>query len=314
MNKTYLISGGAGFLGSHLCETLLKTSNVICIDNFITGNFKNLETFKANPNFKLIQQDITLPFSISEKLDGIFHFASLASPVDYQNHPIETLRVGSQGSENLLKLAVKNTCPILLASTSEVYGDPEVHPQVESYWGNVNPIGVRSCYDESKRYAEALFMAYHRKHQLDTKIIRIFNTYGPRMRTNDGRVVPNFCMQVLENKALTVYGEGQQTRSFCYVDDLIKGVLLAFEKGDNNPINLGNPDEYTILDFANQILAISNSQNKIINRPMPKDDPRQRKPDITRAQQLLGWSPTTSLESGLKNTYDYFKKLHEQLT
>jgi dTDP-glucose 4,6-dehydratase len=304
----YLVSGGGGFLGSHLCETLVNRGcEVVSVDNFLTGRPANLKDLLSNSRFESVTHDITKPLKLSGALAGIFHFASPASPIDYAKFPIETLRVGAIGSDNLLGLALEKECPILVASTSEVYGDPLEHPQKESYWGNVNPIGPRGCYDESKRYLEAVTMAYHRSHQLDTKIIRIFNTYGPRMRTDDGRVVPNFCMQALAGKDVTVNGDGMQTRSFCYVADLVEGILRAFAHKGHDPINLGNPTEFTMLDFAHKIIGMAGSKSKIVFRPMPEDDPKTRRPDITRAKQVLGWEPKIAVDEGLKHTFEYFR-------
>jgi dTDP-glucose 4,6-dehydratase len=307
LNGNYLVTGGAGFIGSYLCEELLERNcQVLCVDNLITGTEKNIEGFVKNPKFKFLKKDITENFDLAEKIDGIFHFASLASPVDYQKYPIETLRVGAVGTENILKLAVKNNCPILVASTSEVYGDPKEHPQKETYWGNVSSIGVRSCYDESKRYLEALTMAYHRQYQIKSRIVRIFNTYGPRMRAHDGRVVPNFCMQAIENKNITVYGNGTQTRSFCFVKDLVEGLFLLFQSDYVEPVNLGNPDEYTMLEFVKAISEVSKKELQVEFVELPKDDPRQRKPDITLAKKLFNWQPKTTLQEGLSKTYAYF--------
>lgn len=304
----YLVTGGAGFLGSHLCDAILaKGGDVVCVDNFITGAKGNVSHLKANGKFQLLEADIIKPLKVDGSLAGIFHFASPASPIDYAKYPIETLRVGSIGSDHVLQLAAEKKCPVLVASTSEVYGDPLEHPQKESYWGNVNPIGPRGCYDESKRYLEALTMAYRRKHEVQTRIIRIFNTYGPRMRTDDGRVVPQLCLQALRNEPLSVNGDGKQTRSFCYVSDLIEGIILAFGKGHPEPINLGNPTEYTILDFAKVILEMVSSKSKITFHPMPVDDPKTRQPDITRAKTLLGWEPKIGLQDGLKKTVEYFR-------
>jgi len=304
----YLVTGGAGFVGSHLCERLLALGcEVVVVDNFITGRKSNVQPLLRNPKFHLVESDIIQPLEISGGLAGIFHMASPASPVDYMKYPIETLRVGAIGSDNILNLARQKQCPILVASTSEIYGDPLEHPQKESYWGNVHTIGPRGCYDESKRYLEAITMAYHRVYQLPTRIIRIFNTYGPRMRTDDGRVVPNFCMQALANKDITVYGEGKQTRSFCYVSDLVEGILRVIQCDHVEPINLGNPVETSIYEFAHRIIGMAKSQSKIIYCPLPQDDPKTRCPDISRAKNLLGWAPEVSLEIGLKHTFDYFK-------
>jgi len=304
----YLVTGGAGFVGSHLCERLLAEGNeVVAVDNFVTGNKANVKAFESNPKFSLIEHDITQPLNIPGNLSGIFHMASPASPEDYANLPLETLRVGSIGSDNVLKVAVEKNCPVLVASTSEIYGDPVQHPQQETYWGNVNPIGPRSCYDEAKRYLEALTMAYHRKLGAKTRIVRIFNTYGPRMRINDGRVVPNFCIQAISKQDLTVYGDGKQTRSFCYVDDLVDGLIRLLGSDVTEPVNLGNPTEMTILEFAERILKVSGGKSRIAYKPLPKDDPKQRKPDISRAKKLLNWQPKYDLEEGLAKTYAYFQ-------
>ncbi len=307
--KCVLVTGGGGFLGSHLCERLLAHGGrVLAVDDFITGRKKNVNHLLGNPAFQLVEQDITRPLEIHEDLAGIFHLASPASPVDYAKYPIETLRVGAMGADNILALAKEKNCPVLIASTSEVYGDPLEHPQTEGYWGNVNPIGPRGCYDESKRYQEALAMAYHRRHGVEIRIIRIFNTYGPRMRTNDGRVVPNFCMQALRGEPLTVYGDGQQTRSFCYVNDLLEGMVRLFFAQHCEPVNIGNPEEHTILEFAQKIISLTGSKSVITHDPLPVDDPKVRCPDISKATQLLGWKPSTSLVEGLKATIEYFKR------
>ncbi len=304
----YLVTGGAGFVGSHLCQRLLDLGcEVVVVDNFITGRKTNIQPFLGNSKFTLIEKDIIEPLELSGGLAGIFHMASPASPVDYMKFPIETLRVGAMGSDNILNLALQKKCPILVASTSEIYGDPLEHPQKESYWGNVHTIGPRGCYDESKRYLEAITMAYHRVYNLPTRIIRIFNTYGPRMRTDDGRVVPNFCMQALANKDLTVYGEGKQTRSFCYVNDLVEGILRVIQCDHSEPINLGNPTETSILEFAKRIITMAKSSSKIVYRALPEDDPKTRCPDISKAKSLLGWNPGMDLETGLRHTFDYFK-------
>jgi len=306
--QTVLITGGAGFIGSHLCQKLLVNNyKVICLDNFITGNRDNLKPFIKNKNFKLEVCNVSEPINILGKLDYVLHCASLASPRDYLDFPIQTLKVGSLGTHNALGLAKKKRAVFLLFSTSEVYGDPLEHPQKESYWGYVNSIGVRGCYDESKRFAEALTMAYHRVHKLDTKIVRIFNTYGPRMRHQDGRVVPNFIDQALKGQALTVYGKGQQTRSFCYIDDLVEGIFRLMLSNQNLPINLGNPHEFTIMQLVEIVLRLTGSKSKVVFRKLPQDDPRQRQPDISKAKKLLSWEPLVSLEDGLKRTISWFK-------
>jgi dTDP-glucose 4,6-dehydratase len=303
-----LITGGAGFIGSHLCERFLsKGHDVLCVDNFITGTRANIEPFRSNPRFTFIEHDISRPLEVNGPIDHVLHFASPASPVDYLTYPIQTLKVGSLGTHNALGLAKLKKARFLLASTSEVYGDPEVHPQREDYWGHVNPIGPRGCYDESKRFAEAIVMAYHRAHGVNTRIIRIFNTYGPRMRLDDGRVLPNFMGQALRGEALTVYGDGSQTRSFCYVDDLVEGIDRLLGQEFHEPVNLGNPDEVTILQFAQEILALSGSKSQIAYKPLPQDDPRVRKPDIARARQLLGWEPRVARHDGLRRTLAYFQ-------
>lgn len=306
--KTALITGGAGFIGSHLCDFLLnKGYRVICVDNLITGNKKNINHLEKDSNFKFINHDISRHISCGEKLDFVLHFASPASPIDYQKIPIQTLKAGSLGTHNTLGLALAKKAKYVLASTSEVYGDPLISPQPESYWGNVNPVGVRGCYDEAKRFAEALTMAYHRIHKLDTKIARIFNTYGPRMRKNDGRVVPNFMVQALKNEPITVYGSGKQTRSFCYINDLIEGIHKLMMSGINEPVNLGNPEEHTILEFAEIIKELTKSKNRIVFRPLPVDDPHVRCPDISKARKKLKWQPKVSLDSGLAETINFFK-------
>ena len=306
--KNALVTGGAGFIGSHLCEFLLeKGYRVIAMDNLITGNLKNLEHLKINKSFIYINHDVSKHIAINEYLDYVLHFASPASPVDYQKIPIQTLKAGSFGTHNTLGLALAKRARYMLASTSEVYGDPLVNPQPESYWGNVNPVGVRGCYDEAKRFAEALTMAYHRIHKLDTKIVRIFNTYGPRMRKDDGRVVPNFITQALKNKPITVYGDGKQTRSFCYVSDLIDGIYNLMLSDTNEPVNLGNPEEHTILEFAEIIKGLTKSKGEIVFTPLPVDDPHERCPDITKAEKELKWKPRISLNEGLNKTIEWFK-------
>lgn len=306
-----LVTGGAGFLGSHLCDLLLAKGNeVLCVDNLITGNEKNIAHIKTN-NFSFIRHDVTKPMYIEGKVDFIFHLASPASPIDYLELPIQTLKVGALGTHNMLGLAKEKEARFLLASTSEVYGDPLVNPQSEEYWGNVNPIGPRGVYDEAKRYAEAITMAYHRYHKLDTRIVRIFNTYGPRMRLNDGRVVPNFIGQALRGEDLTVYGDGLQTRSFCYVSDEVEGIYRLMMSDYTSPMNVGNPEERTILEFAQIILRLTGSRSKIAFKELPVDDPKQRRPDITKAKKLLGWEPQVRLDSGLKETIKYFKDILE---
>jgi dTDP-glucose 4,6-dehydratase len=306
---TSVVTGGAGFLGSHLVDYLLARGHkVIAIDNFVTGTVDNIAHLAGNPNFKFIEQDVTEFLFLDVDVEYVWHFASPASPVDYLELPIQTLKVGSLGTHKALGLAVHKSARFLLASTSETYGDPLIHPQTEDYWGNVNAVGPRGCYDESKRFAEALVMAYHREHKVDTKIVRIFNTYGPRMRLNDGRVVPAFISQALKNQPLTVFGKGQQTRSFCYCSDLIEGIYRLMMSNTNDPVNIGNPVEQTILEFAREIIAVTGSKSKITFKPLPQDDPRQRQPDITRARKLLKWAPEVALEQGLIKTIDYFRK------
>jgi len=306
--KTVLITGGAGFIGSHLSQKLLDCGySVICLDNFITGNLDNIKPFSKDKNYRLDVCNVANYIDIAGKIDFVLHCASLASPRDYLDFPIQTLKVGSLGTHNALGLAKKKKAVFLLFSTSEVYGDPFIHPQKESYWGNVNPVGVRGCYDESKRFAEAITMAYHRVHKLDTKIARIFNTYGPRMRHNDGRVVPNFIDQALKGEPLTVYGRGEQTRSFCYIDDLVEGLLRLMRSKENQPVNLGNPGEFTVMRLARLVLKLTASKSKIVFKELPQDDPRQRQPDIARARKSLDWKPVVSLEDGLKSTISWFK-------
>ncbi len=304
-----LVTGGAGFLGSHLCERLLREGHsVIAMDNLITGSTDNIAHLADHEHFRFVRHDVTNYIYLQGPLDAILHFASPASPVDYLELPIQTLKVGSLGTHNALGLALAKGARILLASTSEIYGDPLVHPQQESYWGNVNPIGPRGVYDEAKRFSEAMTMAYHRAHGVDTRIVRIFNTYGPRMRLNDGRVVPNFIKQALHGEPLTVYGEGNQTRSFCYVTDLVDGIYRLLMSNEVDPVNIGNPAELTILQFAERINAIIGNKAGIIHKPLPKDDPQQRQPDITRARTILGWEPAVTLDAGLAPTIDYFAK------
>jgi dTDP-glucose 4,6-dehydratase len=304
-----LITGGAGFIGSHLCERFLAEGHdVVAVDNLLTGNLENLDPFRSNPRFKFIGHDISNPLKIRDKIDNILHFASPASPVDYLEFPIQTLKVGSLGTHNALGLAKHHGARFLLASTSEVYGDPLEHPQTEKYWGNVNPVGIRGVYDEAKRFSESMTMAYHRVHKLNTKIVRIFNTYGERMRLNDGRVLPNFMYQALMGEPLTVYGDGNQTRSFQYVSDLVEGIFRLLNSNEHDPVNIGNPAEITILQFAEEILKLAGSASKIEHRPLPQDDPKVRQPDITKAKAVLGWEPKVGRDDGLKRTMAYFKK------
>ena len=303
-----VVSGGAGFIGSHLCEALLNRGmRVLTLDNFITGSPANLKHLEGNPDFELRRQNVNEHIDVKGDVRYVLHFASPASPPQYDANPIHTLKVGTIGTMNMLGLAMAKNATFLLASTSEVYGDPLVHPQPESYWGNVNPIGPRGCYDEAKRCAEAFAMAYHRAHGVDTRIIRIFNTHGPRMQVSDGRAVPNFMAQALRGEPLTVYGDGTQTRSLCYVSDLIRGVLAVLDKADELPTNLGNPHEVTMIELAETIIRISGSKSRIEHRDLPVDDPRQRRPDITRARTLLGWEPQVGLEDGLQRTLEYFR-------
>jgi dTDP-glucose 4,6-dehydratase len=305
--QTVLVTGAAGFLGSHLTDVLLGEGNrVIGVDNLSTGNLKNLEHLKHEPAFSLVEQDITLPFDVGP-VDAIFNFASPASPDDYHRLGIETLLVGSAGTIRTLELARKHGARYLHASTSECYGDPEVHPQVESYWGNVNPVGPRSVYDEAKRFAEAAVTAYRRYHQVDTHLVRIFNTYGPRLQANDGRVISNFMMQALRGEPLTIYGDGSQTRSFCFVADLIDGIVRLSRSDEHTPVNIGNPVEWTILDCAQEVLAVTGASSKIVFRPLPQDDPTRRRPDIAKAKALLGWEPKVMLREGLERSLEYFK-------
>jgi dTDP-glucose 4,6-dehydratase len=306
--KTAVVTGGAGFLGSHLTDRLLGEGySVIGVDNFITGNPANLEHLKKEPRFSFIEQDVSKFIDIPGEVHLIFHFASPASPIDYLELPIQTLKVGSLGTHNALGLAKAKKSGFLLASTSECYGDPLVHPQTEEYWGNVNPIGPRGVYDEAKRFAEAMTMAYHRYHGIDSKIVRIFNTYGPRMRLKDGRVVPAFIGQALKGEPITVFGDGRQTRSFCYCSDLIDGIFRLSQGDFHEPVNIGNPNELTIREFAERIVRLIGSGSKIVYEPLPVDDPKQRRPDITRAIQRLGWKPVVDLETGLKQTIEWFK-------
>jgi dTDP-glucose 4,6-dehydratase len=307
--KRILITGAAGFLGSHLCDRFIKEGYyVIAMDNLITGDLMNIEHLRSNPNFEFIHHDITKYIDIEGSLDYILHFASPASPIDYLKIPIQTLKVGALGTHNCLGLAKAKGARILVASTSEVYGDPLVHPQTEEYWGNVNPVGPRGVYDEAKRYMESITMAYHTFHHVETRIIRIFNTYGPRMRLNDGRVLPAFIGQALRGEDLTMFGDGSQTRSFCYVDDLVEGIYRLLFSDYVEPVNIGNPDEITIKEFGEEIIRLTGTQQKLISLPLPIDDPKQRKPDIKKARNILGWEPKISRAEGLKITYDYFKR------
>ena len=307
-NKTAVVTGGAGFLGSHLCDRLLSEGfRVIAIDNFITGSPDNVEHLAGDPNFRLIRQNVSEFIFVPGAVDFVFHFASPASPIDYLEHPIPTLKVGALGTHNSLGLAKDKGAKFLLASTSECYGDPLVHPQNEDYWGNVNPIGPRGVYDEAKRFAEAMTMAYHRFHGMDTKIVRIFNTYGPRMRLRDGRVVPAFISQALSNEPLTIFGDGSQTRSFCYVSDLIEGVFCLAMSDQHGPVNIGNPVEMTIRQFAEKIISITGATGGITFKELPVDDPKVRQPDITRARKLFSWEPKVDFDSGIRSTIDYFR-------
>jgi dTDP-glucose 4,6-dehydratase len=305
------MSGAAGFIGSHFCDRLLAEGHtVLALDSFLTGSSRNLSHLEAHPGFRFLRQDVTARFEIEGPFDAVLHLASPASPKDYLQHPIETLEVGSAGTRNMLEVARKNGATFLLTSTSECYGDPLVHPQVETYWGNVNPVGPRSCYDESKRFAEAMTMAYHREHGVRTNIARIFNTYGPRMKLDDGRVVPAFLDQALRGKPITIFGDGKQTRSFCFVTDLVDGLYRLMSSDERYPVNLGNPQELTIIEFAERIRRLTGTSSGLEYRPLPQDDPRQRKPDITKARRLLGWEPRVPLEQGLTDTIAYFQGLH----
>ena len=309
MNKI-LVTGGAGFLGSHLCDRLIAAGNdVVCVDNFFTGSKANIAHLAGNPYFELMRHDVTFPLYV--EVDRIFNLACPASPVHYQFDPVQTTKTSVHGAINMLGLAKRTKARILQASTSEVYGDPEIHPQTESYWGRVNPVGIRSCYDEGKRCAETLFFDYHRQHALDIKVIRIFNTYGPRMHPNDGRVVSNFIVQALKGENITIYGDGRQSRSFCYVDDLIEGMLRMMDSADGftGPVNLGNSGEFTMLELAENVMRLTGSRSKLVFEPLPQDDPRQRQPDISLAADKLGWAPKVKLEDGLKETIAYFRNL-----
>ena len=308
--ETVVITGGAGFLGSHLCDKFITEGfKVVCVDNLITGNSNNIAHLAGNEDFLFINHDITNYIFIPGKVNYILHFASPASPIDYLKLPIQTLKVGALGTHNVLGLAKEKNARILLASTSEVYGDPDIHPQKEDYWGNVNPIGPRGVYDEAKRFAEAITMAYHRYHKVDTRIVRIFNTYGPRMRPNDGRALPAFAMQALRDENITVFGDGSQTRSFCFVSDLIDGIYKLLFSDETNPVNIGNPDEITIKEFAEELINLTNSKSEIVFEELPLNDPKVRQPDIEKAKKLLNWVPSVNREEGLMITIEYFKSL-----
>jgi UDP-glucuronate decarboxylase len=310
MRKRALVTGGAGFLGSHLCDRLIKENyDVICLDNFFTGQKQNIAHLMGNPYFELVRHDVTFPYYA--EVDEIYNLACPASPVHYQFDPVQTTKTSVHGAINMLGLAKRTKARILQASTSEVYGDPEVHPQVETYWGKVNPIGIRSCYDEGKRCAETLFFDYHRQNGVDIKVVRIFNTYGPRMHPNDGRVVSNFIVQALKGQDITIFGEGKQTRSFCFADDLIDGFrrMMNTPKGFPGPVNIGNPGEFTMIELAQLVIKLTGTKSKLVYQPLPSDDPKQRRPDITVAQRELGWNPTIQLEEGLRRTIDYFKSV-----
>jgi dTDP-glucose 4,6-dehydratase len=310
MQKRILITGAAGFLGSNLCDRFIKEGyHVIGMDNLITGDLKNIEHLFKLEDFEFYHHDVTKFINIPGRLDYILHFASPASPIDYLKIPIQTLKVGALGTHNCLGLALAKKATILVASTSEVYGDPQVHPQTEEYWGNVNPVGPRGVYDEAKRFMESITMAYHSFHGVDTRIIRIFNTYGPRMRLNDGRALPAFIGQALRGEDLTVFGDGSQTRSFCFVDDLVEGIYRLLLSNYHSPVNIGNPDEISLLDFAKEVLDLTGNKVKLVFKPLPVDDPKQRQPDISKAKELLGWKPKVGRKEGLKITYDYFKSL-----
>ena len=310
LRKRILVTGGAGFLGSHLCQRLVERGDdVLCADNFFTGTKENIIDLLKKPNFELMRHDVTFPLYV--EVDEIYNLACPASPVHYQHDPVQTTKTSVHGAINMLGLAKRTGAKIFQASTSEVYGDPQVHPQPESYWGHVNPVGERSCYDEGKRCAETLFFDYHRQHGLNIKVARIFNTYGPKMHPNDGRVVSNFIMQALRGDAITIFGDGGQSRSFCYVDDLIDGFIALMDTGDEvtGPVNLGNPNEFTILELAEKVIALTGSKSELVNNPLPSDDPLQRQPDIDAAKALLGWEPGIQLEEGLKSTIDYFTRM-----
>jgi dTDP-glucose 4,6-dehydratase len=311
--KRILITGGAGFLGSHLCDRFIKEGyHVIAMDNLITGDLRNIEHLFKLPNFEFYHHDVSKFIHVPGELDYILHFASPASPIDYLKIPIQTLKVGSLGIHNCLGLARVKNARVLIASTSEVYGDPLVHPQTEDYWGHVNPVGPRGVYDEAKRFQEAMTMAYHTYHGVETRIVRIFNTYGPRMRLNDGRVLPAFIGQALRGEDLTIFGDGTQTRSFCYVDDLVEGIYRLLHSDYAQPVNIGNPSEITMNEFAEEIIKLTGTDQKVVHKELPKDDPKQRKPDITRAKEILGWEPKVDRAEGLKITYDYFRKLPKE--
>ena len=303
-----VVTGGAGFIGSHLCEALLNRDHeVICVDNLVTGDVRNIASFRDRSSFSFVERDITEGLDVSGDVDFVLNFASPASPIDFKRLAIEILKVGSQGTMNALGLALEKGAGFLTASTSEAYGDPQVHPQPETYWGNVNPVGIRGCYDESKRFSEALCMAFHRTHGLNTHIVRIFNTYGPRMRPADGRAIPAFISQALNDEPITVFGDGSQTRSFQYVDDLVNGILLLMESDEHYPVNIGNPGEYTILQLAEAIIRHIGSKSEIVYRPLPQDDPKLRRPDISKARELLGWAPVVGLDEGLSKTIEWFR-------
>ncbi|WP_165071580.1 UDP-glucuronic acid decarboxylase family protein [Paludisphaera rhizosphaerae] len=306
-----VITGGAGFVGSHLCERFLAEGDeVLCVDNLLTGSLRNIDHLKTNAKFRFIEHNVSEPIEIDGPVDNVLHFASPASPADYLAHPIPTLKVGALGTHNALGLAKAKDSRFLLASTSEVYGDPDVHPQVEEYWGNVNPIGPRGCYDEAKRFAEAITMAYHRYHGVKTHIVRIFNTYGPRMRLNDGRVLPNFMKQALRGEPITLYGDGDQTRSFCFVTDLVDGIYRLLHSDYALPVNIGNPAEITVAQLAKEIIElVGDTKSQVIHEPLPQDDPKRRRPDITKAQKLLGWNPKVDRADGLKTTLEYFRSV-----
>lgn len=307
--KTILVTGGAGFIGSHLCQKLAENNRVICVDSLISGSRRNIKDLEKDKNFQFLKYDIIKPFKVKGKIDEIYNLACPASPADFPKFPIEILLTSSIGVKNMLDLAVKHKARFFHTSSSEVYGDAKEHPQKETYWGNVNPIGVRSCYDEGKRFAESLIENYRKKYNLETKIVRVFNTYGPKMRPDDGRAISNFITQALKGKDLTVYGKGAQTRSFCYITDMIEGIIKMMESSETGPINLGNPDEYKILDLAKKIIALTGSKSKIAFARLPADDPTRRKPDITLAKKKLGWKPKVPLEEGLEQTIEYFRKI-----